>query len=118
MERGESANSVAHGWAPHGSHHVRFRLAPGDTKEVIFLLGYWENPDDQKFDPLWLVLGAAAYLKETGDEAILDEAVPYADAQDGLAPLCEHLERSLRYTSDRLARICCRLSGERTGTTA
>jgi cellobiose phosphorylase len=49
--RGESANSVAHGWAPHGSHHVRFRLAPGDTKEVIFLLGYWENREDQKFDP-------------------------------------------------------------------
>jgi len=246
VERGESANSVAHGWAPHGSHHVRFRLAPGDAKEVIFLLGYWENPDDQKFDPpgsavlnkalvrpvidrwlrqetvaagfsrlrdswssllsaltvetpdddtnrmvntwnpyqcmvtfnmsrsvslfesgisrgigfrdscqdlfgfvqlapgrargrilelaatqlasggayhqyqpltksgndamgsgfnddpLWLVLGVAAYLKETGDEAILDQAVPYADAQDGPAPLYQHLERSLRYTSDRL----------------
>ena len=51
MERGESANSVAHGWAPHGSHHVRFLLAPGETKEVIFLLGYWENPRDAKFDP-------------------------------------------------------------------
>jgi cellobiose phosphorylase len=51
VERGESANSVARGWAPHGSHHVRFLLAPGETKEVIFLLGYWENPRDQKFDP-------------------------------------------------------------------
>jgi cellobiose phosphorylase len=28
VERGESANSIAHGWAPHGSHHVRFLLAP------------------------------------------------------------------------------------------
>ena len=51
VERGESANSVAHGWAPHGSHHVRFLLAPGETKEVIFLLGYWENPREAKFDP-------------------------------------------------------------------
>ena len=51
VERGESANSVARGWAPHGSHHVRFRLAPGETREVIFLLGYWENPREAKFDP-------------------------------------------------------------------
>jgi cellobiose phosphorylase len=38
-------------------------------------------------DPLWLVTGVAAYLKETGDEAILDEAVPYADAPDAPSPL-------------------------------
>ena len=51
MERGESGDSIAHGWAPHGSHHVRLTLAPGETREVIFLLGYWENPRDAKFDP-------------------------------------------------------------------
>jgi cellobiose phosphorylase len=51
VERGESSNSIAHGWSPHGSHHVRLALAPGETREVIFLLGYWENPRDQKFDP-------------------------------------------------------------------
>ena len=51
VERGASSQSVAHGWAPHGSHHVRFTLGPGEAREVIFLLGYWENPADQKFDP-------------------------------------------------------------------
>ncbi len=51
VERGESANSIAHGWSPHGSHHVRLALAPGETREVIFLLGYWENPHEAKFDP-------------------------------------------------------------------
>jgi cellobiose phosphorylase len=44
VERGELSNSIAHGWSPHGSHHVRLALAPGETREVIFLLGYWENP--------------------------------------------------------------------------
>ena len=28
-------------------------------------------------DPLWLILGVAAYIKETGDYAILDEQVPF-----------------------------------------
>ena len=31
-------------------------------------------------DPAWLVLAVAAYLKETGDLAILDEPVPYDNA--------------------------------------
>ena len=34
---------------PVGSHHVRLTLAPGQTREVIFLLGYSENPRDAKF---------------------------------------------------------------------
>jgi cellobiose phosphorylase len=246
VERGESSQSVAHGWAPHGSHHVRFTLGPGEAREVIFLLGYWENPEDQKFDPpdsaiinkalvrpvidrwlrpatvadgfrrlreswasvrsvmrvstpdtdtdrmvniwnpyqcmvtfnmsrsvslfesgisrgvgfrdscqdllgfvhlapelartrildlaatqlasggayhqyqpltkrgndaigsgfnddpLWLIVGVAAYLKETGDTAILDEPVPYADTDGPPARLYEHLERSYQYTLDRL----------------
>jgi len=246
VERGESAQSIAHGWAPHGSHHVRLPLGPGQTREVIFLLGYWENPQDRKFDPpgsgiinkalagpvidrwlrsatvadgfarlqeswaairsvmqvstpdndtnrmvniwnpyqcmvtfnmsrsvsmfesgisrgvgfrdscqdllgfvhmapglartrildlaatqlasggayhqyqpltkrgndtigsgfnddpLWLITGVAAYLKETGDTTILDELVPYADSGTSPVQLYEHLERSFRYTMDRL----------------
>ena len=51
VERGESFDSVAYGWAPIGSHHVKVTLEPGETRQVIFLLGYHENPRDQKFDP-------------------------------------------------------------------
>jgi cellobiose phosphorylase len=242
VERGELTNSIAHGWSPHGAHHVRLTLEPGETREVIFLLGYWENPREAKFeatgvinkasvrpvidrwrdprtvrdafadlkaywdgllgvlcvdtpdtdsnrmvsiwnayqclvtfnlsrsvssyetgisrgmgfrdscqdllgavqlapersrerildlaatqfasggayhqyqpltktgndaigagfndDPLWLVLGVAAYLKETGDTTVLDERVPFSDAGD--ATLYGHLERSVRYTLDRI----------------
>jgi cellobiose phosphorylase len=242
VQRGASGDSVAHGWSPVGSHHVRLTLAPGQTREVVFLLGYSENPRDDKFsvpgvinksrvqpvidhwldpaaveagfaalqavtgdvlgalqvdtpdvdtnrmvnvwnayqclvtfnmsrsmssyesgigrgmgfrdscqdllgsvqldparardrirdlaatqfasggafhqyqpltktgndaigsgfndDPLWLVLGVAAYLKETGDATILNEQVPFSDG--GQATLYGHLERSLRYTLDRL----------------
>ena len=55
VERGRTSDSIAHGWAPHGAHHVRLTLAPGETKEVIFLLGYWENPHDAKFAALGVI---------------------------------------------------------------
>jgi cellobiose phosphorylase len=51
VEQGQSTNSHAHGWAPIGSHHVTISLNPGESRQVIFLLGYQENPEDQKFDP-------------------------------------------------------------------
>jgi cellobiose phosphorylase len=246
VERGASANSVAHGWAPIGSHHVKLALEPGETRQIIFILGYHENPRDQKFDPPdsqtvnkktvkptiakyrdaanvdaafealrtywdgllgicrvatpdphtdrmvniwnayqcmatfnmsrsasfyesgigrglgfrdsnqdllgfvqmvpsrarerildlaatqlpsggayhqyqpltkrgnndvggnfnddphWLIVGVAAYLKETGDWSILDELVPYDNEPGSEQPLFEHLQRSFRYTLERL----------------
>jgi cellobiose phosphorylase len=53
-------------------------------------------------DPAWLVLGTAAYLKETGDWAVLDEPVPYENQPGTEAPLLEHLQRCIQYTLDRL----------------
>ncbi len=50
VEQGESKNSIAHGWAPIGSHHVKLTLQPGESRQVIFLLGYQENPRDDKFE--------------------------------------------------------------------
>jgi cellobiose phosphorylase len=246
VERGRLANSVAHGWAPIGAQHVKVELEPGETQQIIFVLGYHENPQDQKFDPPesqtlnkksvkpviakyldsthvntafeklrqywarllgicqvetpdvhtnrmvniwnayqcmatfnmsrsasfyesgigrglgfrdsnqdllgfvhmvpararerildlaatqlptggayhqyqpltkrgnndvggnfnddphWLILGVAAYLKETGDWSILDEPVPYDNHPGSEQPLYEHLDRSFKYTLDRL----------------
>ena len=53
-------------------------------------------------DPAWLVLAVAAYLKETGDLAVLDEGVPYDNKPGTEAPLYEHLVRSIDYTLERL----------------
>ena len=246
IERGRLTNSVAHGWSPIGGHQVDVKLAPGETRQIIFVLGYHENPRDQKFDPPesqtinkrtvkpviaqyrdsaqvdaafqnlrqywkgvlgilqvdtpdvhtnrmvniwnayqcmatfnmsrsasfyesgigrglgfrdsnqdllgfvhmvpararerildlaatqlptggayhqyqpltkrgnndvgsnfnddphWLIVGVAAYLKETGDVSILDEPVPYDNQPGSERPLFEHLQRSFQYTLDRL----------------
>lgn len=45
----KSANSTASGWAPVGSHHIKVTLKPGEEKTYIFVLGYVENPVDQKW---------------------------------------------------------------------
>jgi cellobiose phosphorylase len=246
LERGQATGSIAHGWAPCGVHQVDLELAPGETRDVVFVLGYAENPPGAKFDPpgsqtvdkrnaraaldrllregavdralddlraywsellgalqvrtpsehvdrmvnvwnayqcmvtfnlsrsassfesgigrgmgfrdsnqdllgfvhmvpararerildiaatqlptggayhqyqpltkrgndavgsgfnddpLWLVLAVCAYVKETGDRAILDELVPYDNAPGSETPLAEHLERCVRHTLDRL----------------
>ncbi|AEI13547.1 GH36-type glycosyl hydrolase domain-containing protein [Cellulomonas gilvus] len=47
--KGESANSVASGWYPIGSHSVSVSLAPGESRELVYVLGYLENPDEQKW---------------------------------------------------------------------
>ncbi len=51
VENGKSSDSIAHGWQPIGSHHVKVQLKAGETKKIIFILGYYENPKDDKFDP-------------------------------------------------------------------
>ncbi len=50
VEEGQSHNSVASGWYPIGSHQLNVSLAPGESKTFIFVLGYCENPQDEKFE--------------------------------------------------------------------
>jgi cellobiose phosphorylase len=49
-------------------------------------------------DPLWLIAGVAAYIKETGDDSILDEPVPFDNEPGSEVPLFEHLTRSFEFT--------------------
>lgn len=47
---GRASNSVAHGWSPVASHFIALTLMPGETKDLIFVLGYVENEADEKFN--------------------------------------------------------------------
>jgi N,N'-diacetylchitobiose phosphorylase len=48
-------------------------------------------------DALWIVVSVCEYVKETGDTAILDEVVPFAD--EGEASVYEHLKRALDFSA-------------------
>ena len=47
---GHPRNSVAHGWSPIASHYLEVTLAPGESRDLIFMLGYVENPQDEKWE--------------------------------------------------------------------
>lgn len=47
---GQARNSVASGWAPIGSHMIHLALEPGEEKSLIFVLGYCENPENDKWE--------------------------------------------------------------------
>ena len=49
---GKPSNSVAHGWSPIASHYIEVTLQPGESKDYIFLLGYEENEQEEKFETL------------------------------------------------------------------
>lgn len=47
---GKPRNSVAHGWSPIASHYLELELQPGEKKELVFVLGYAENPEEEKWE--------------------------------------------------------------------
>lgn len=53
-------------------------------------------------DPLWLILGTIAYIKETGDFEILNENVPFDNDCNNCATLLEHLNRSFDHVINNL----------------
>jgi cellobiose phosphorylase len=47
---GRSQGSVAHGWSPIASHHIEVELAPGAEETLVFVLGYVQNQEAEKWD--------------------------------------------------------------------
>ena len=100
---GKPRNSVAHGWSPIASHYIEVELAAGESKDLIFVLGYVENPQEEKFESKGVINKARA--KQT--LAKLD-TVEKVDA--AFAELCNYWDKLLQiYTvrsdDDRLNRM-------------
>ena len=66
---GICTDSIAHGWSPIASHYIEVELAPGESKDYIFLLGYVENAQEEKF-----VHDAEPGLLHSGSSPIINKA--------------------------------------------
>jgi len=47
---GNPTNTIAHGWSPIASHCIEIELQPGESKDFVFVLGYVENAEDEKWE--------------------------------------------------------------------
>ncbi len=50
VANGRAGNSVAHGWSPVASHYLEVELQPGESRDFIFLLGYVEMEEEEKWE--------------------------------------------------------------------
>lgn len=82
---GAAQNSVASGWAPIGSHMIRLSLEPGEERSLIFVLGYCENPEEEKWESPGIINKAPArrlmeaYQTDAQVDAALTELAAYWD---------------------------------------
>ena len=81
VRAGHCSGSIAHGWAPVGALHIHLTLAPGESRSILFGLGYIENPQQEKFI-------APGVINKTRAHAMMER---YAtDAQVDAARAGEH----------------------------
>jgi cellobiose phosphorylase len=50
VAEGKARNTEAHGWSPIASHFIEVELKPGESKDFVFVLGYVENKEDEKWE--------------------------------------------------------------------
>lgn len=89
------------GSAMHQFNPLTMIANEGDSREVE------EAPKYYGDDHLWAVLATCAYLKETGDLAFLDVAIPYYDKDRRGSPVesgtvLDHLQRAIEFTRGHL----------------
>jgi len=89
---GQAKNTMASGWSPIASHQINITLQPGETKSLVFVLGYCENPDDDKWD-------APNVVKKAPAKALLAKFQTDADVEKSFAELQDYWKTLLaKYT--------------------
>ena len=89
---GQSGNSIASGWAPVGSHHIKVKLEPNESKDLIFVLGYIENKPEEK----WIGLNQ---INRAPAQAMLEQFDTVEKTDAALAKLAAHWENLLSHFS-------------------
>lgn len=74
---GKSRQSHAHGWSPIASHMLEVELAPGEEKDYVFVLGYVENEEEEKWESKGVInkQKAKILIDKYGDTETVDKAL-------------------------------------------
>ena len=83
VEKGACTNSVAHGWAPVGVHQINVTLTPGESRSLIYMLGYIENPQEEKW-------AAPGVINKTRAHELMARYATDAQVDEALAKLHAH----------------------------
>ena len=98
---GKPKNSVAHGWSPIASHYIEVELQPGEKKDFIFVLGYVENEQEEKYEsPTNGILSSLGNLDRTFvNKTKAKETIARFDTTEkveaAFKELCEYWDRLL-----------------------
>lgn len=85
---GQPRNSVAHGWSPIASHYLEISLTPGETHELVFVLGYIENADAEKWE-------SKGVINKTKAKALIARFDTVGKVDAALAKLAAYWDRLL-----------------------
>ena len=103
---GQSSNSVASGWSPIASHGLNISLQPGEEKSFVFVLGYIENPEKEKWESPGVInkTRALELIRRFETDAQVEQALAeLRDYWDGL--LCKYAIKSGDDKLDRMVNI-------------
>ena len=100
---GKATGSEAHGWSPIASHYKEITLQPGESKDLIFIVGYVELAEEDKWESKGII------NKKPAKELIAKfDSVAKVDA--ALAELAQYWDDllsviSLEHEDDKLTRM-------------
>ncbi|MFC4304725.1 GH36-type glycosyl hydrolase domain-containing protein [Cohnella boryungensis] len=103
VAEGNSGNSVASGWSPIASHGINISLQPGEEKTFVFVLGYVENPEEEKWE-------SPGIINKTRAQAMIDQFTTDEGVNQAMAELASYWDGLLsKYTlkgpDDKLNRM-------------
>lgn len=83
VKEAKCRGSVASGWYPIASHQINLTLAPGEEKDFVFILGYCENPEDQKWE-------APGVIRKDGAHELLNRFATTQQVVEAFAQLNDY----------------------------
>ncbi|KXX70563.1 GH36-type glycosyl hydrolase domain-containing protein [Flammeovirga sp. SJP92] len=100
---GAPRNSEAHGWSPIASHYKEITLKAGESTDLIFILGYVENKEDEKWE-------SKGVINKTKAKELIGKFDSVEKVDQALTELADYWTNllsiiSLEHEDDRLNRM-------------